>query len=165
MRGVKSAFLCDATFVSFVVALLNVLAREHALMFCTNARRKYFPTKRRTPRARFIFASSACLLYADTQTNASFIFSTSVLSLLFSFPREYGYRFFLGCDAVLARFEILSFSFFGVRVFLVSNARERFTHQKKTEEEKKTDCYPKHFFCLSAVTKLTLPRGPFLSVT
>ena len=53
-------------------------------------------------------------------------------------------------------FEILSFSFFGVRVFLVSNARERFLHTppslggvenkphrtKKTEEEKKNRLLP-----------------------
>ena len=55
----------------------------------------------------------------------------------------------------------------------MSNKRERerdfYTPKKTEEEEKKTDCYPKHLFfvCLfvSAVTKLTLPRGPFLRVT
>ena len=142
-------------------------------MFCTNARRKYFPTKRRTPRARFIFASSACLLYADTQTNASFIFSTSPFYLFFSLSRGsiWVIGFSLAVMQSSRRFEILcSFSFFGVRVFLVSNARERFTHHrtKKTEEEeKKTDCYPKHFFCLflSRHQAFTLPVGPFLRVT
>ena len=146
MRGVvKSAFLRDATFVSFVVALLNVLAREHdALMLCTNARRKYFPTKRRTPRARFIFASSsACLLYADTQTNEREFYFLHLRFISSFLPGELcGCRFF--SLAVIcrprARFEILSFVFlFGVCVFLVSNKRERERdlHTKKTEEEEK----------------------------
>ena len=47
------------------------------------------------------------------------------------------------------RFEILcSFSFFGVRVFLVSNARERFTHQKKRKKKKKQIATLNIFFCL-----------------
>ena len=73
-----------------------------------------------------------------------------------------------------ARFEILSFVFlFRSLRFLGVKQRERerdfYTPKKTEEEEKKTDCYPKHLFlfCLfvSAVTKLTLPRGPFLRVT
>ena len=78
--------------------------------------------------------------FLDLRFISSFLFPEGVWVIGFSLAVMQSSR----------RFEILcSFSFFGVRVFLVSNARERFTHQKKTEEEKKTDCYPKHFFCLS----------------
>ena len=150
MRGVvKSAFLRDATFVSFVVALLNVLkAREHAaLMFCTNARRKYFPTKRRTPRARFIFASSsACAFYMPTHKRTQrVLFSPPPFYLFFSRSRGscVGVGFFslaLICRP-RARFEILSFVFLfrSLRFLGVKQTRERerFLHTKKNGRRRK----------------------------
>ena len=140
----KSAFFCDATFVS-----LNVLAWEHALIILLeNARRKYFPTKRRTPRARFIFASSACLLYADTQTNASFIFSTSPFYLFFSLSRGsvWVIGFSLAVMQSSRRFEILfvRFPFSEFRAFSWCQTREReiYTPKKTEEEEKKNILLP-----------------------